>query len=321
MRGPAHRRPQLEAGARLLHLHRVRPLHGGLPRHGRRDTLAPRQVILDIRDQLYDGDGAAPEPPVSGGRAWACTTRMACVEAPGGDRARADDRRHAPPPRPRGRARSAPPADARELQAGQLLRQVGPDAGSLEQEARLRRSRMRARSRSSTCGSWATSPRSTSACSTPRRASPGSCTTPASRSASSTRGSATRNDVRRIGEGLFEILAEQNLAALGEAEFEATTTDLHSLNALRNEYPQLGLDKPVYHYTELFADLVAKDVPRPHAVVRDTSTHHDPLLPRPLQPDHRGATEADRGDWGRACGDAAARDQHSAAALAAAASG
>ena len=47
------------------------------------------------------------------------------------------------------------------------------------------------------------------------------------------------NDVRRIGEeGLFEMLAEQNLAALGEAEFEAIfTTDPHSLNALRNEYP------------------------------------------------------------------------------------
>ena len=50
------------------------------------------------------------------------------------------------------------------------------------------------------------------------------------------------NDVRRIGEeGLFEILAEQNIATISECEFERImTTDPHSLNTLRNEYPQLG---------------------------------------------------------------------------------
>ncbi|HET9081185.1 MAG TPA: (Fe-S)-binding protein, partial [Trebonia sp.] len=60
------------------------------------------------------------------------------------------------------------------------------------------------------------------------------------------------NDVRRVGEeGLFELLAEQNMGALADAHFEAIfTTDPHSLNTLRNEYPQFGLEKPVYHYTE-----------------------------------------------------------------------
>ena len=117
---------------------------------------------------------------------------------------------------------------------------------------------MRARSRSSICGSSATSRRSTSACRT----------TPAGvarilHDAGISFGLLYEgernagNDVRRIGEeGLFELLVEQNMATLGDAQFDAIfTTDPHSLNTLRNEYPQYGLDKPVYHYTELLADL------------------------------------------------------------------
>src|SRR5207249_5586681 len=66
------------------------------------------------------------------------------------------------------------------------------------------------------------------------------------------------NDVRRIGEeGLFEMLVEQNMAAFEKASFdEIVTTDPHSLNTLRNEYPGFGLETPVRHYTELLADLV-----------------------------------------------------------------
>lgn len=87
------------------------------------------------------------------------------------------------------------------------------------------------------------------------------------------------NDVRRIGEeGLFELLAEQNLAAFADAQFEAIfTTDPHSLNTLRNEYPQLGLDKPVYHYTELLADLVARNAVSLRTPLTGTRvTYHDP---------------------------------------------
>jgi Fe-S oxidoreductase len=68
------------------------------------------------------------------------------------------------------------------------------------------------------------------------------------------------NDVRQLGEqGLFEMLVEHNMKAFADARFKAIfTTDPHSLNALRNDYPQFGLDKPVYHYTELLADLTAQ---------------------------------------------------------------
>jgi Fe-S oxidoreductase len=87
------------------------------------------------------------------------------------------------------------------------------------------------------------------------------------------------NDVRRVGEeGLFEMLVEQNMGALGQAHFEAIfTTDPHSLNTLRNEYPQYGLDKPVYHYTELLADLVARGTISLRTPLSGTRvTYHDP---------------------------------------------
>ena len=66
------------------------------------------------------------------------------------------------------------------------------------------------------------------------------------------------NDVRRVGEeGLFETLAEQNIATLGDCEFERiVTSDPHSLNTLRNEYPELGgeLDGDAPHHAAARAD-------------------------------------------------------------------
>ncbi len=87
------------------------------------------------------------------------------------------------------------------------------------------------------------------------------------------------NDVRRVGEeGLFEMLVEHNMAMLRDASFEAIfTTDPHSLNTLRNEYPAYGLDKPVYHYTELLAELVADGRIKLTTPLTGTRvTYHDP---------------------------------------------
>ncbi len=66
------------------------------------------------------------------------------------------------------------------------------------------------------------------------------------------------NDVRRVGEeGLFEQLVEHNIEQLAAADFEEIfTTDPHTLNALRNEYPAKGGDYTVWHYTELLAHLI-----------------------------------------------------------------
>jgi Fe-S oxidoreductase/uncharacterized membrane protein YqhA len=59
------------------------------------------------------------------------------------------------------------------------------------------------------------------------------------------------NDVRRVGEeGLFEQLVEQNMAAFDKAQFkQIVTTDPHSFNTLKNEYPQFGGKFEVKHYT------------------------------------------------------------------------
>jgi Fe-S oxidoreductase len=85
------------------------------------------------------------------------------------------------------------------------------------------------------------------------------------------------NDVRRVGEeGLFEMLAEHNLKLLSEAEFEEIfTTDPHTLNALRNEYPALGARYRVWHHTELLARLLdSGELPvRPLGY---RVTYHDP---------------------------------------------
>ncbi|MCX2726781.1 (Fe-S)-binding protein [Thermomicrobium sp. 4228-Ro] len=86
------------------------------------------------------------------------------------------------------------------------------------------------------------------------------------------------NDVRRVGEeGLFELLAEQNLRAFEKAQFRAiVTTDPHSYNALKNEYAAFGFSVPVYHYTELLAELLESGRLPLRRAVDAAVTYHDP---------------------------------------------
>ncbi|MDP6424038.1 MAG: 4Fe-4S dicluster domain-containing protein, partial [Planctomycetota bacterium] len=85
------------------------------------------------------------------------------------------------------------------------------------------------------------------------------------------------NDVRRVGEeGLFEMLVEENMKALGDADFkQVVTTDPHTLNALRNEYPDLA-DRPVHHYTGLLARLIEEGKLRFPKKLAYRVTYHDP---------------------------------------------
>lgn len=66
------------------------------------------------------------------------------------------------------------------------------------------------------------------------------------------------NDVRRAGEeGAFRELAAFNMASLEQAQFRKIfTTDPHSLNALRNEYAELGGHYEVYHHSALLLELL-----------------------------------------------------------------
>jgi Fe-S oxidoreductase len=86
------------------------------------------------------------------------------------------------------------------------------------------------------------------------------------------------NDVRRAGEeGLFEMLVEHNVGALSKARFRRiVTTDPHTLNTLRHEYPEFGGDYEVWHYSELLAALFRDGHLRATRPIGRRVTYHDP---------------------------------------------
>ncbi len=87
------------------------------------------------------------------------------------------------------------------------------------------------------------------------------------------------NDVRRVGEeGLFEMLLEDNTRALSEATFDQiVTTDPHSYNALKNEYPDEAIQhRPVLHYAELLDRLIASGQLQFSKQLNYAVTYHDP---------------------------------------------
>jgi Fe-S oxidoreductase len=98
------------------------------------------------------------------------------------------------------------------------------------------------------------------------------------------------NDVRRIGEeGLFEMLVEKNMAALSKSKYKKiVTTDPHSYNALKNEYPKLETSEvfakhpdgaktsEVLHYTELLDQLISSGQLKFSKKLGYKVTYHDP---------------------------------------------
>jgi Fe-S oxidoreductase/nitrate reductase gamma subunit len=86
------------------------------------------------------------------------------------------------------------------------------------------------------------------------------------------------NDVRRIGEeGLYEMLAEDNLAVLERAKFKKLfTTDPHSFNTIKNEYPEFGGKYTIYHYTGLLAKLIDEGKLKFSKKLDYVVTYHDP---------------------------------------------
>ena len=86
------------------------------------------------------------------------------------------------------------------------------------------------------------------------------------------------NDVRRVGEeGLYEMLVEDNMAAFEEASFkEIFTTDPHSYNTIKNEYPEFGGDYSIYHYTGLLLKLYKEGKLKFNKKLDYKVTYHDP---------------------------------------------
>jgi Fe-S oxidoreductase len=84
------------------------------------------------------------------------------------------------------------------------------------------------------------------------------------------------NDARRAGEeGLFEMLRDKNLKALGKTKFERiVTTDPHTYHALKNEYGD-GNGR-VLHYTELIDNLLKSGKLPLERRLDAAVTYHDP---------------------------------------------
>ncbi|QQK77235.1 4Fe-4S dicluster domain-containing protein [Salicibibacter cibarius] len=90
--------------------------------------------------------------------------------------------------------------------------------------------------------------------------------------------SSSGNDELRMGEeGLFKKLAGQNLHEMKQATFSRIlTSDPHSFNTLRNDYPKMGLEQPVYHYTQVILDLFKEGKLTVEQPVNAKVTFHDP---------------------------------------------
>ena len=83
---------------------------------------------------------------------------------------------------------------------------------------------------------------------------------------------------RLAGErGLFEMLAEKNGIAFSKYQFnEIITTDPHAFNALKNEYPALGISYPVRHYTQFLTERLDQLKPLLKHEVKARVSYHDP---------------------------------------------
>jgi Fe-S oxidoreductase len=86
------------------------------------------------------------------------------------------------------------------------------------------------------------------------------------------------NDVRRVGEeGLYETLAAANIQALSSASFQTiVTTDPHSFNTIRNEYPDFGGQYQIQHYTTLLLKLLQEGRLKLARQLPLRVTFHDP---------------------------------------------
>jgi Fe-S oxidoreductase len=86
------------------------------------------------------------------------------------------------------------------------------------------------------------------------------------------------NDVRRVGEeGLYADLAQENVAAISACSFDRIlTSDPHTFNTLKNEYPQFGGSWTVIHHSQLLLELIERKRLRLRKGLGYRVTYHDP---------------------------------------------
>lgn len=83
---------------------------------------------------------------------------------------------------------------------------------------------------------------------------------------------------RLAGErGLFEAMAQKNGQTFRKYQFnEIITTDPHAFNAIKNQYPELGISHPVRHYTQFLAERMEQLKPLLKREVNARVAYHDP---------------------------------------------
>lgn len=88
------------------------------------------------------------------------------------------------------------------------------------------------------------------------------------------------NEVHLLGEdGLFEILAQQNIAMFNKLGVKKIITfSPHSFNAIKNMYPELGGNFEVFHYTQIISELIGKGLIEPPRLEDTCITYHDPCF-------------------------------------------
>jgi Fe-S oxidoreductase len=86
------------------------------------------------------------------------------------------------------------------------------------------------------------------------------------------------NDVRRVGEeGLYAHLAESNIETLSQCQFKRiVTTDPHSFNTIKNEYPDFGGQYEVEHASTMLQRMLANSEIKLKRKLDYKVTFHDP---------------------------------------------
>lgn len=84
--------------------------------------------------------------------------------------------------------------------------------------------------------------------------------------------------VRKAGnESLFQTLAQSNIAAFSESGvFKVVVSSPHCYHTFRNEYPELGSNFEVVHFTQYLAELIREGRLKPTRELNLKVTYHDP---------------------------------------------
>ena len=87
----------------------------------------------------------------------------------------------------------------------------------------------------------------------------------------------TGDPARRMGnEYLYQIMAQQNIDTLDSYNVKKVVTICpHCFNTIKNEYPHLGGDFEVLHYSEFVAELITDGRIKPLVEINTTLAYHD----------------------------------------------